>query len=44
MLRLKCEKHPRSNGVNPKANCQVCIYLQTLRSQAFANGVKVVSK
>lgn len=44
MLKLKCPKHPRSNGINPKANCQICITLMSIRTMAFANHVDVVER
>jgi hypothetical protein len=42
MLKLKCPRHPRFNGINPKASCQACITLSTIRNMAYVNRVTVV--
>jgi hypothetical protein len=41
-VKLQCPKHPRySAKINPKANCEHCIYLYSVAIAALAARIKV---
>lgn len=45
MLRLKCPKHPKYDGLqSPRASCQICISLWNLRFKAVLGGAVLVFK
>jgi len=45
MLKLRCDKHPRYDGVKPpRAACAICIVMYEAALKLQANGVKVNPK
>jgi len=44
MLKLKCARHPRFNGINPRASCEICIALAKMRSEAYIKRITVITQ